>query len=78
MLQSSSSQKPLSSHLNAQIFERADTLSLTGLVEVMPRDIGSDVAFKELSFAIRELKATVMDRIAKGYSDAEIEAIAAW
>jgi sulfide dehydrogenase cytochrome subunit len=30
------------------------------------------------AFRSGQLKATVMDRVAKGYSDAEIEAIATW
>jgi hypothetical protein len=61
------------SRLNAQIFEMADTLTLAGLIEVMPRDIGADAAFKELSFAIRELKAAVMARalVHKIWQDAE-------
>ncbi|MGO8913899.1 MAG: c-type cytochrome [Bradyrhizobium sp.] len=47
----------------------------------MPRLAGrnaADIVAQMRAFRSGQRAATVMDRIAKGYSDAEVEAIAAW
>jgi cytochrome subunit of sulfide dehydrogenase len=38
----------------------------------------ADIAEKMIAFKSGKLSATIMDRIAKGFSDDEIRAIAAW
>jgi cytochrome c553 len=38
----------------------------------------ADIVAQMRAFRSGQRAATVMDRIAKGYSDAEVEAIAAW
>lgn len=49
----------------------------TGVPPLIGRDPGPIVAAMQ-AFRSGQRAATVMDRIAKGFSDAEIEAIAAW
>lgn len=46
-------------------------LPLAGLPQV-------DIAGKMIAFKSGKAPATIMDRIAKGFSDEEIQAIAAW
>ena len=38
----------------------------------------ADIAKEMIAFKSGERKGTIMDRIARGFSDAEIQAIAAW
>jgi len=52
-----------------------------GLESAVPRLTGrnpADIVAQMRAFRSGQRAATVMDRIAKGYSDAEVEAIAAW
>jgi cytochrome c553 len=52
-----------------------------GVQSAVPRLTGrnpADIVAQMRAFRSGQRAATVMDRIAKGYSDAEVEAIAAW
>ena len=52
-----------------------------GVESAVPRLTGrnpADIVAQMRAFRSGQRAATVMDRIAKGYSDAEVEAIAAW
>jgi sulfide dehydrogenase cytochrome subunit len=53
----------------------------TGVDTPIPRLVGknaADMVAQMQAFKTGQQKSTVMDRIAKGFSDAEIQAIAAW
>jgi cytochrome subunit of sulfide dehydrogenase len=53
----------------------------SGIETTVPRLMGrnaEEIVGQMRAFRSGQRAATVMDRIAKGYSDAEVEAIAAW